>query len=414
MSILSGRPNPEDVFTPRSSSVNPAMYVARKHLEDALISALRGRLHIIIHGESGTGKSWLYKKVLADEKATYLIANFANASRLGSITAELKNLLDRGGEAIKVGYEEEKQAGVNAAFATGSLSHTGQYSVGQMESFEACLCALRQKAGRLPAVLVFDNLEAAFTEPLLKELADMLILCDDERYAQYNVHVLIVGVPGGIKEYYYKTPHHHTVANRLYELPEVSRLMPDESRELIHRGLIEELSYTTHEMEKITDHIDWVTDRVPQMLHEYGLELARLAEKEGRTLNTQMLDVADSSWMFRSLNHAYAVIEHHMNERDTKAGRRNQTLYALGTVDGEHFNARDIEARLRKSFPSSTAETTLNVPQMVAQLAGGDRPLIKRSPKGDAYSFIDPRYRMVLRTMLRARDERVVKRPMSR
>jgi len=105
--------------------------------------------------------------------------------------------------------------------------------------------------------------------------------------------------------------------------------------------------------------------------------------------------------MLKSLNHAYAVIEHHMNERDTKAGRRNQTLYALGEVDGEHFNARDIEAKLRKAFPVSTAETTLNVPQMIAQLAGGNRPFIERSLKGDAYSFVDPRYRMVLSATLR-------------
>jgi DNA replicative helicase MCM subunit Mcm2 (Cdc46/Mcm family) len=51
--------------------------------------ALRGNLHIIIHGESGTGKSWLYKKTFRDAGVQFLVANLANASRLGSIAAEL-------------------------------------------------------------------------------------------------------------------------------------------------------------------------------------------------------------------------------------------------------------------------------------------------------------------------------------
>jgi hypothetical protein len=36
--------------------------------------------------------------------------------------------------------------------------------------------------------------------------------------------------------HYYKTPHHATVANRLYELPEVSRLQEDECVELVRKG----------------------------------------------------------------------------------------------------------------------------------------------------------------------------------
>jgi hypothetical protein len=415
MSLISKPPQPEDVFTPRSASVNPAMYVPRQDLEDALVSALRGRLHIVVHGESGTGKSWLYKKVLADERAAYSIANLANASRLGSIAAEIKNNFDREGRAIKTGYEEEKAAGLNGGIATGSLSHTGQYEYGKMEPFEACLRALREKAGKNPAVLVFDNLEAAFTEPLLKELADMLILCDDERYAQYNVRILIVGVTGGIKEYYYKTPHHSTVANRIYELTEVSRLTSPEAALLIKKGLIDQLAYQIDEYESISRHIAWVTDRVPQMLHEYGLELSYIAEKNGRRIKTDMLENADRAWMYKSLNHSYAIIESHMNERDTKTGRRNQTLFALSLVDGEHFKALEIEGRLRKVFPNSTQDKLLNVPQMTAQFAKGDRPIIKRSPKGDAYSFVDPKYRMVLRAMLvRTADERVIKRPLYR
>jgi hypothetical protein len=104
-----------------------------------------------------------------------------------------------------------------------------------------------------------------------------------------------------------------------------------------------------------------------------------------------------------------------MNERDTKAGRRNQTLYALSLCEGEQFKASEIETVLRAQFPTSTLKTTLNIAQILALLASTDRPIVRRSPKGDAFTFADPRYRTVLRAMLlKTGDERVERKPMSR
>lgn len=405
---------PEEVFTPRSAEVNLEMYVARPDLEKALQNALRGNLHMLLHGESGTGKSWLYKKTFSDLSVSYIVANLANASRLGGITAELKNLVDRQEKAIKTGYEEQKSAEASAGIAKGALSHTGEYEIGRKEPFERALESLRRKAGKNPAVLVFDNLEAAFTESMLKELADLLILCDDERYAAYNVKILIVGVPGGVKEYYYKTPHHSTVANRLYELPEVSRLHGDECAELVRKGFKNKLKYKIESLPALQQHIAWISDRIPQMVHEYCLELAFLGE-QGSSIEKTTIDAADDAWLSKSQYHAYSVIESHMNERDTKAGRRNQTLYALALCEGEQFKSSEIEVALRREFPTSTHETALNPAQILAALSVGDRPIVRRSPKGDAFTFADPRYRMVLRTMLvKTGDERVDRKPISR
>ena len=104
-----------------------------------------------------------------------------------------------------------------------------------------------------------------------------------------------------------------------------------------------------------------------------------------------------------------------MNERDTKAGRRNQTLYALSLCEGEQFKSSEIENLIRYEFPTSTHATALNPAQILASLAAGDRPVVRRSPKGDAFTFADPRYRMVLRAMLvKTIDERVERKPVSR
>jgi predicted GTPase len=56
------------VFTPRNNTVNKKMYIHRKELELELKRKINGSKHILIYGDSGCGKSWLYKKVLSDEK----------------------------------------------------------------------------------------------------------------------------------------------------------------------------------------------------------------------------------------------------------------------------------------------------------------------------------------------------------
>lgn len=315
---------------------------------------------------------------------------------------------------MKTEYSESKHASADAMVAKGGLGHVDTYAVGQRDPFEALLKRTRQRAGRRPAALVLDNLEAAFKDKdLLDELANIIILCDDERYSAHAVKVIIVGVPSGLKEYFYKTPNQGTVANRLHELPEVSRLTESECADLVRKGFVDELGYGVDKLDAVTRHISWVTDRIPQKLHEYCLELARVG-LAARSVSTSDLAAADEAWLGGSMAYAYSAVEGQMNERETKAGRRNQTLFALARCPGEQFKAPEVEAELRKQFPTSTKGVTLNVSQVLSGLASDERPIIRRSPKGDAYSFVDPTFRMALRGMLTKTDaERVEKRPIS-
>lgn len=405
---------PEDVFTPRSAAINVAMYVPRPPLELSLQHGLRGNLHLLLHGESGTGKSWLYKKVFLDSGVTYFSANLANASRFGSISNELRSIVDKERPTLKTGYEEEKSANLNAGVAAGGLSHKGEFSINRPEALDECFSLLRQRAGANPAVLVLDNLEAAFNDDkLLKELADIIILCDDERYARYSVKILIVGVPGDVKEYYYRTPHTTSVANRIHEMPEVARLSSKECGQLVKRGF-DTLGYTIDDFPRFAQRVAWLSDRVPQLVHEYCLEVAMTSE-DTRRVTSAHCSVGEMAWIQKNLYYAYAVIESNMNEKETKAGRRNQTLFTLGLCDSEQFKASEVEAKLRSEFPVSTAGTTLNVAQTLSQLAESSKPVVKRSPKGDAFTFVDGRYRSVLRAMLvKEVDERVSQRRLSR
>lgn len=219
-----------------------------------------------------------------------------------------------------------------------------------------------------------------------------------------------MGVPTGVRDYYAKTPNQATVANRLAELPEVGRLTDEQARTLVRRGFIEELEYTVGPeiLGLVEDHVLWVTDRIPQRLHEYWLELAQLGLPT-RSLTTEMLEEADKRWVESSLSFNYQAIEALMNERDTKVGRRNQTLYVLGQMREPEFRYSDVEASIRQHFPQSTKGVSMDVSTLLAHLAQGKSPILRRTPKGDSYQFRDPRFRMCIRVMLQKEDELVKK-----
>ncbi|WP_152052385.1 ATP-binding protein [Tautonia marina] len=405
---------PEQVFTPRSANVNEIMYVDRPFLENALESSLRGSLHTIIHGESGTGKSWLYKSVMSKLAYVYFPANLANASRMGSITNEISNIIATLDPFRKVAYRESKAATLSVPGVEGGLGHDAEYQLAEIDPLERCFALARRKANDSDAFVVLDNLESVFDDKsLMKELANVITLLDDERYSRYRVKLLIVGVPSGVKEYFASTPNMHTISNRLYELPEVSRLSYDQASALIVRGLIGELKFrasSSQDLDQLVHYISWVTDRVPQRIHEYCLELSRIIAKNGNVINLDLLEEADRQWVSSSLSHDYSVIESLMNNKDTRVGRRNQVLFSLGKMDGDEIKLQDIEDIVRREFPSSTCGTKLNISGMLSELAGGEKAVIKRSAKGDSYVFKDPKFRMCIRVMLLKENDETVKK----
>ena len=104
-----------DVFTPRRTEVNSDIYIDRPLLEKELRRSLEGSLHTIIYGESGSGKTWLYKKVLDDLNAYVATANCANALRFGSLTREIQDVAGVEQPRQLASQGEEMSAKVNIA-----------------------------------------------------------------------------------------------------------------------------------------------------------------------------------------------------------------------------------------------------------------------------------------------------------
>jgi hypothetical protein len=390
-----------EVFTPRRTDVNREVYVERPDLEKELRRALAGSLHTIIFGESGCGKSWLYKKVIADLDAYSLSANCANALRFGSLTAEIKQVVQLEAPKRLSGMAEEKSAGISAVIAEGGLTSTKSYEFAELDPLLECFRFMRDTAGRRLTVLIIDNLEMIFrSEALMSELASVITLLDDKRYAQYEVKLLIAGVPSGVKEYFLAT--HASVANRVAEMSEVSSLSEQQVAALVKKGFVDLLKVDLDDetLKLWQRHVARVTMGFAQHVQEYCEQLGYVVEDAGWVGTASQLIQADGHWLKRGLSEASERIASWMNERETKIGRRNQVLYVLGKIDKLVFSISEVETMLRTEFPKSTADTTLAVGQMLGELANGGKPIIKRSAKGSSYEFKDARFAMALRVLL--------------
>jgi hypothetical protein len=140
---------------------------------------------------------------------------------------------------------------------------------------------------------------------------------------------------------------------------------------------------------------------IAQRMHEYCEILAYNIEDSEWKFDDGLIKNADQKYLNSRLKQAYAVVDASMNERKTKAGRRNQVIYALSKTQNTEFDPTEIESIVRREFPESTAGVKLAVGQILAELASGTGSLLKRNSKGANYRFSDPRYLMCMRVVLR-------------
>lgn len=390
-----------EVFTPRRNDVNREIYVDRKELEKELGRSLRGSLHTVVFGESGSGKSWLYKKVLADMQAEVATANCANAQRFNSLTREIQYVVAQKSPKRLTAIDEEMNAGIRAVVAEGGFKSTRKYEFSENDPLLDCFQQLRQKAGTNIAVLVIDNLEMIFkSTELMQELASIITLLDDARYAEYKVKLLIVGVPSNVKDYLAKS--HQSVGNRISEVTEISSLSEEEVATLVERGFVTLLKANIDQdtLKRWQSHIYRVTMGYAQPVQEYCEQLGYILESANWTANTDQLSIADNAWLKQGLSQASGVIVSLMNERETKVGRRNQVLYSLGRINKRVFHVNEVENILRNEFPSTTSNVTLGIGQILNELSTQENSIIKRSSKGPTYELRDARFAMALRVLL--------------
>ena len=392
-----------EVFTPRNAQVNLLMYVPRLKLETALLDSIQGSMHTLVFGESGNGKSWLYKKVLEQNNIAYAIANCGSASRKKSLTDEIRSVLVAEGTAQKTGYTETKDAAISAGFASAKVEHEGQFEIQQPDPL---LHALEKFSSKRPGrlwVLVLDNLESIFSRSdLMDELADIIILLDDSRFAKLKVKILIVGTPTGVLDYFSRTKNLEAVSNRIEEIPKVDSLSEAMVRTLVSRGFNDQLRFGLNnaELDAVAARVHHVTLGVAQRIHEYCAKLAKLISDNREKFDAELLKKADRDWLVVGLRQSYAVVESHLNSKRTAVGRRNQVIYCIGHLHLHQFDSNDIRDRIQETFPDTVASNHMGIGTILSDLASGDNALLSKNPSTSEYRVLDPRYLMCIRVML--------------
>jgi len=414
---------PEEVFTPRTSIINTEMFVPRKALEESLKKALRKSKHIIIFGESGCGKTWLYKKVLAENNCKLEIINAASISENGGISKALNYMAARMKPTENVGYEEKKHAELNVAISKGGLESTTKYEIQPEEPFLKLIKMINKKNRGEKTYLIFDNIEHIIKNTnLAKELSSLLLYLDDEEYSKNNVKIIIVGTLVNIREFLSSASDDQTIINRILELPEVSRLKLRQVEYFINKGFFELLNFTINDSLDDDDDevmfldrdffgelIEYYTDGIPQYVQELCLEFSLNAEKYNNIIDSKIAKKSINDWISESLLSEYSRVGKSTNSSVTKHGRRNQCIYAMSKLLSIEFSKKEVEASLRANFPLSTKNKILNVSSILSSLVSKSSPIIILSPDRKSYRFISPKTKIMTRWMFKKlKDEELV------
>lgn len=399
---------PSSVFTPKGERITE-MYIPRVGLEAKLLSAMDQPKHVVVHGESGCGKSWLYKRVFLMNGVSFCTVNLARATQAGGgIAAVLRSVVATLSDSALVAYQEEKSASANAYFAEGSLSNQKHYSVRAPDDFLLLLSEMRKKYGSRRAALVFENLEHIISsKELLDEFKGLLLLVDDSEFAKHDIRTILVTTASDLRDYLAAIDRANTITNRLYEIPEVGRLVQAQAEQFVKKGLFSLLGINPSGVQEGGRSEDWVvrwilwfSDRIPQYLHELCLEVAKVSELSGRTLTKEALKVATSEWIRSSIIGQLTAVTSNLSAATARKSRKNQLIYALGLIQDADFDCVQVEKVVRSEFVDARAVGKLNLPKLLSELSVSQIPLIRRVPHSSKFRFIDPRYRILIRWVL--------------
>ena len=390
------------VFTPRRSKVNENMYIGRPTLEKKLVRSIHGTLHTFLFGESGNGKSWLYKKVFHEEQINHIIVNCAKASIKKSIIDEIFDCATDSSYLTQTSHTEVAKAGVKVV-AHAELQSQDTYDTKEPDKLLISFEEIYKKAKKNNSVIIFDNMERLLDkEGLLSELSDIIILLDDERYANFNIKFLLVGLPNDVLKYFTITESSSSVSNRIEEIPKVAGLEMVQIIKFIENSFLELLKVDISDtnIKILAKHILNVTLGIPQRMHEYCRCLAYRLEDNNFNYGLTLLPLADEDWLQEGLRESYSSIEQYLNTDDHNLKKLNQVIYCIGKISAHEISIAKISVILSSEFTKSTIDENFGIGNILEHLSQGKKPLIQIISNSTAYTISDPRYLMCIKLMI--------------
>lgn len=402
---------PTDVFVPRSPVIVDAVYIPREKLERQLIRAIEGTKNVLLKGQSGCGKSWLYKKVFQDNSVKYLVVDLSDASVEGSsVDKAIENAFNahRRKEYEKESYTDIKGAEANSLVAKANLQTENTYK--RVDTIlERVFKYLSNKKEK--SVLVLDNLEhICDSDMLLNELNSILMKVDNFDFSKYNVKILVVGTPIGVEKFYRNVKNMDTISNRIEEIEEVKGLEKKEAISLfLKKTFVDQLGidFEAKVLNQYSKYILEVTNGIPQRLHEYCLQLYYAIEDNGGKTDFSVHKIADEEYLRTSFLKYSTIVQKHLNSYETTEQRRNQVIYCLPKIKKMIFSTVEMENLVRKEFNIETA-ANIQLSNVLFQLTEGDNPLLSKSDS--KWVVQDSQYIIVIKLLLAKKNGRVYKK----
>lgn len=415
MSIFKADKQPNEVFNPRSE-YNPDMYIARPEYERSFRLALQSDLCILVHGQSGTGKTWLTRRVLTGQNFEYRVVNLATASNAGSINICLKRIMSSQGWEIRTGRTERMSAGANAGVANGKLETEKNFE-NHVDYFMEFLKFFnyRAKDKNRKRYIVFENMEAILADDnLIKELANLITLVDDDEVLGFKTKFIIIGATKDIHQYFRKVLNVNTIDNRVYELEDIGTLTTTQARQLVRQGFEKlQIPFISDEVKNdcIEEYVR-ITGGLPQRLHELCLIFSQLCREYDRTVERDLVKEGIARWIRTSLHKNYVFTARLLDNDGKENSFKNKVLYCLTQKDALYFTKEEIDEELAEEFPVAVGEkSTLAITtRILNELCKCDPPLLCSSEDTfGQYAFVDFKCALCLRAILTKDGEQVYK-----
>ena len=393
---------PEDVFTPRAPMVNAAMYVARPEYETELRKALRSRYNIVIFGDSGCGKSWLYKKVFEEQRIEYETVDLSAVNSPDDADFALLEIVDRYGDGWR---EAEKSAeAVKGAmpYDVGmKKTATTKFTRQEDPAFYQLCSMLRSRAKGRKALVVFENLEhVVHNMDLVNSILSYLLALDDRRFASLDIQICLVGVPSDIKNLLTEGNRFQTISNRVVEISEITRMSKEQAKLLIFQGFRNQLSMDMESAEYCASQIIYLTDRLPQYLHDVCLQVAFIAEEEGGIVKPSVVVRGAPNWVETNARQSREFIEHLLGHGKKRTDFKSKLIFSVSKCETTMFYASDIEAIIRESFPKTYGSKKISVRAVLNKLSDGEQRLLRHDSLSGKFRIVSPKLRSVLRHCL--------------
>ncbi len=313
---------------------------------------------------------------------------------------------------IRISRSETMGTNLNAGFAGGQLETTKVFEH-SVDYFFEFLKFFKNKTSdkENKRYIIFENMEAILgNDDLIRELANLIILMDDDEVIKYKTKFIIIGATKDIHQYFRKVMNVNTIENRIYELPDVGTLMVSQAKELIQRGF-EKLKIEFESLDiksKCIDEYIRVSGGIPQRLHELCLMFSELAINCESPVGEDCVNQGIKKWIQTSLSKNYAYISRLLDVGGNENSFKNRVLYCVAQKDSLYFTKDDIDKELGLEFPEFMEGKNTTSTKVLNELCKCNPPLLSKTEDvfGE-YSFIDFKCALCLRAILVKRGEMV-------